>query len=171
MLSHFLYKSFTFYYFTYTVKFFCDNYFLYKSLSSLTSYPRESFISLFSELFSPLVLFCFLSNFTSPLSPFQMELVGFFFVFSLLLVRESSPFCRHVLNWFNEGYSFCSSRTLIILYPLEAINKKCTLFHFAFSLNNKFLIFSITIIKVFFIWYFPSRFFFGSKNYHSLLFS
>lgn len=58
----FLYKSFTFYYFTYTAKFFCDNYFQYKSLSSLTSYPRESFISLFSGLFSPLVLFFFCSR-------------------------------------------------------------------------------------------------------------
>ena len=90
----------------------------------INSHTSESFISLFHELFSLAILFCFLTNLMSRFFPWQMEVNGFLFILSLLQVRKLSPVLCHALNWFEERHPFCSSRTLIILHSLEAIKVK-----------------------------------------------
>lgn len=128
---------------------FFDNFFL---LSLLTSYGKKSFIRFFWELFSPLVLLCLFSWIWRLLCllfkrSFKWAFSLYCLLLSILLVRESSPFRRNVLNWFNEGYYFYSPRTLIILHSLASNQQDMhIILLFAFSLHKtEFPIFSFTI--------------------------
>ena len=94
------------------------------SLVIINSHTRESFISLFHELFRLAILLCFLTNLISHFCPWQMEVNGFLCIVFLLQVRKLSPILCNALNWFEERYPFFSSRTLIILRSQEAIKSK-----------------------------------------------